>query len=505
MKRRGQGRRRWLLLSLLPLLASVVQGDDGHSQEGLVRVGSKSFAESYLLAELAAQLLESEGFTVQRKTGLGGTLIAYEALQQGAIDLYPEYTGTLSRVILKQPALAGGPLEAALARRGLQVVAPLGFNNGYALAVPERLARELSLEEISDLASYPDLRAGFSLEFLNREDGWPALQAYYGLPQVASGIEHALAYPALDSGSLDVSDAYTTDGQLETFSLRLLEDDRQFFPAYDAVLLARTDLPPRAGRALSRLDGVIDDATMRRLNRRVSEEELSPARVAAEFLESRGLAGDASDAHATKAAGPSGHILRNTLTHLKLTGIALGLACLVALPAALLLYRRPRVARVLLYATGLVQTVPSLALLALLIPLVGLGQVPAVIALFLYSLLPVVRNTLAGLFGVDPLLKQVATGIGLTPFQQLRRVELPLAMPMILAGIRTAAVISIGTATLAAFVGAGGLGEPIITGLTLNDHRLILAGAVPAALLAVAAELAFEALERLLIPRHLSA
>jgi osmoprotectant transport system permease protein len=144
-------------------------------------------------------------------------------------------------------------------------------------------------------------------------------------------------------------------------------------------------------------------------------------------------------------------------------------------------------------------------LLALLIPLVGLGQVPAVIALFLYSLLPVVRNTLAGLFGVDPLLKQVATGMGLTPFQQLRRVELPLAMPMILAGIRTAAVISIGTATLAAFVGAGGLGEPIITGLTLNDHRLILAGAVPAALLAVAAELAFEALERLLIPRHLSA
>ena len=503
MKRRGRG-----LIGFLLLLAAVVPGDASSSQEGVIRVGSKSFGESYLLAELAAQRLESEGFRVERKTGLGGTLIAFEALQHGAIDLYPEYTGTLSRVILKEPALSGGRLEVALAQRGLQLVAPFGFNNGYAIAVPEQLARELSLEKISDLAAHPDLRAAFSLEFLNREDGWPALQVHYGLPQLASGIEHALAYPALDSGRLDITDAYTTDGQLETFSLRLLRDDRRFFPAYDAVLLARTDLPPAAGDALSRLGGIIDDVTMRRLNRRVSEEQLSPAQVAAEFLESRGLAGDADDAGASTAAaaGPgSGKILRNTLTHLKLTGIALGLACLVALPAALLLYRRPRIARGLLYATGLVQTVPSLALLALLIPLVGLGQLPAVIALFLYSLLPVVRNTLAGLFGVDPLLKQVATGMGLTPSQQLLRVELPLAMPMIMAGIRTAAVISIGTATLAAFVGAGGLGEPIITGLTLNDHRLILAGAVPAVLLALGVELAFEALERVLIPRHLSA
>lgn len=501
-----RGRSLLCRLLLLPLLASAACGDVTPSRDGVIRIGSKSFAESYLLAELAAQLLESEGFTVQRKTGLGGTLIAYEALQQGAIDLYPEYTGTLSRVILKQPALSGRPLEVALAKQGLQLVAPLGFNNGYALVVPEGLARKLSLDAISDLAAYPELRVGFSLEFLNREDGWPALRAHYGLPQAAGGIEHALAYPALDSGRLDVTDAYTTDGQLGTFALRLLEDDRQFFPAYDAVLLARSDLPPAASLVLSRLGGIIEDATMRELNRRVSEEELGPPQVAAEFLEARGLAGDAQGARASTAAGSGfGHILRHTLTHLKLTGIALGLACVAALPGALLLYRRPRIARALLYATGLVQTVPALALLALLIPLVGLGQAPAVIALFLYSLLPIVRNTLAGLFGVDPLLKQVATGIGLTPLQQLVRVELPLAMPMILAGIRTAAVISIGTATLAAFVGAGGLGEPIITGLTLNDHRLILAGAVPAALLAVAVELAFEALERLLIPRHLSA
>jgi len=138
-----------------------------------------------------------------------------------------------------------------------------------------------------------------------------------------------------------------------------------------------------------------------------------------------------------------------------------------------------------------------------MIPLVGLGQLPAIIALFLYSLLPIVRNTLTGIFGVDPLLKQVATGMGLTRLQQLLRVEVPLAVPMILSGIKTAAIISVGTATLAIFVGAGGLGEPILTGLTLNGHNLILQGAIPAAMLAILVEFLFEYLEYRMVPRHL--
>jgi osmoprotectant transport system permease protein len=170
---------------------------------------------------------------------------------------------------------------------------------------------------------------------------------------------------------------------------------------------------------------------------------------------------------------------------------------------ALLLSRHDRLARGLLYVTGLVQTIPALALLALLIPLVGLGELPAILALFLYSLLPIVRNTLSGLFSVDPLLRQVATGMGMTDWQRIWHIELPLAMPTLLAGIKTAAIISIGTATLAAFVGAGGLGEPIITGLNLNDNSLILEGAVPAALLAIMAELIFEVIERRLVPAHL--
>jgi osmoprotectant transport system permease protein len=303
----------------------------------------------------------------------------------------------------------------------------------------------------------------------------------------------------VSSGQLDVTDAYTTDGELDAYDLRLLLDDRGFFPGYDAALLTRSDLPVPVAEVLQRLADMIDEPTMRALNFRVANENRKPGEVAATFLHDSGLAGPAQ----VKVQSSARRILGYTAVHLKLTASALLLACLIAIPLALVLARYAGVARGLLYVTGLIQTIPALALLALLIPLVGLGQAPAIIALFLYSLLPIVRNTLTGIFSVDPLLKQVATGMGLTPMQQLWKVELPLAMPTILAGIKTAAIICIGTATLAAFVGAGGLGEPIITGLTLNDNRLILEGAIPAALLAIAVELLFELVERIAIPAHL--
>jgi osmoprotectant transport system permease protein len=146
------------------------------------------------------------------------------------------------------------------------------------------------------------------------------------------------------------------------------------------------------------------------------------------------------------------------------------------------------------------QTIPSLALLALMIPLFGIGFVPAIIALFLYSLLPIVRNAITALSTTDPTLVRVSRALGLSPWEQLRYLRLPLATPAIFAGIRTSAVISIGTATLAAFIGAGGLGEPIVVGLSLNDTDMILRGAIPAAILAIAVELAFAAIERKVSP-----
>lgn len=484
------------LLILLPAIASQAGDDTG---SGPVRVGSKAFSESHILAEIAAQLLESRAIEVERKLGLGGTLIAFEALRGGSVDLYPEYTGTLTETVLNTPGLSRKALQAELATRELELAVFFGFDNSYAIAVPEQLATELNLQSISDLAAHPTLRLKFSHEFLNRGDGWPALQAVYALPQQPGGIEHALAYRALASGGLDATDAYTTDGELAAHALTLLRDDRDFFPDYSAALLIREDLSQPLRKTLSALEGRIDADTMRTLNRRVATQGESPANVAAQFLVASGLVRD----RALPGPTPTERILGYTAVHLKLTGLALLLACIFAIPVALALAPRPAVARVFLYVTGLLQTIPALALLALLIPLVGLGQTPAIIALFLYSLLPIVRNTLTGLFSVDPVLKQVARGMGLTRRQQLLRIELPLALPTILAGIKTAAIISIGTATLAAFVGAGGLGEPIITGLTLNDHRLILEGALPAACLAIVVELLFEMLERVSVASHL--
>lgn len=466
--------------------------------DDVLAVGSKSHGESLLLAEMAAALLEEEGYRVERRLSLGGTAIVLGAIEAGDIDLYPEYTGTLTHAVFKQPDMSSQELNAALAERGLALSVRFGFMNNYAIAIPTEIAETRNLNRISDLQGEADLRLGFSHEFMNREDGWPALRDLYTLPQNASGIEHALAYRALESGQLDATDAYTTDGDLAIYDLTLLEDDRRLFPTYFAGLLVRRDLPRDAQDTLAQLEGRLDEATMQVLNQRVSSEGEDPVAVAVAYLSDEGLI----EARAPRA-GSRSRIGHNTAVHLQLTATALVLACLVAIPLALAVARLPRVARALQYTAGLIQTIPALALLALFIPVLGLGQVPAILALFLYSLLPIVRNTLAGIVSVDPLLKDVAASMGLTPLQQTLRIELPLAMPMILAGIRTAAVISIGTATLAAFVGAGGLGQPILTGLSLNDNQLILEGAIPAALLAISVEWLFEAIERRLVPAHL--
>jgi osmoprotectant transport system permease protein len=196
-------------------------------------------------------------------------------------------------------------------------------------------------------------------------------------------------------------------------------------------------------------------------------------------------------------------ILDKTLVHLQLTLIALLASVILAIPLGIVIYHYSKAAKPVLYFTGLLQTIPSIALLALMIPLFGIGVVPAIVALFLYALLPILRNTATALFSIDPLLKKVATGIGLTRWQRLRMIEIPLSTPTIFAGIKTAAVISIGTATLAAFIGAGGLGEFIVTGLSLNNTALILKGAIPAAILAMLVEFLFELIEKFFVPKHL--
>jgi osmoprotectant transport system permease protein len=466
-----------------------------------VVVGSKNFNEGYLLAEMAAQLLEEAGFPVVRRFGLGGTLICFNALKAGGIDLYVEYTGTLSQAILGVPLDTDlADLQRLVEPDGLLLLSPLGFDNTYALAMQRGRAAALGIRSIGDLRTAPALRVVLSHEFLERADGWPGLSRAYGLDMPVTGIEHGLAYRALDDGAIDVTDAYSTDGEVDRYDLVLLADDRDFFPDYLAIPMVRRDLPASAIAALERLSGRIDEATMQALNSAVVFDGRSFADVANGFLAREGL---------VAVREPSGglwpSLWRNTVQHLKLTGVALFLSVVMGLSLSLVIFRHDMLARTVIYGCGLLQTVPSIALLALLIPVLGIGILPAIVALFLYSLLPILRNSVTALTTVDPTLVRVARAMGMSEAQQVRFVYVPLSMPSMLAGIRTAAVISIGTATLAAFIGAGGLGDPIVTGLALNSPTLILQGAVPAAMLAITTELLFEWVERLLVPGHLRA
>ena len=485
-------KRAFLLLLLGYSAASAAQ------HPPTLVVASKMFPESYLLGEMMAQMLESEGFLVERKFGLGGTKVCYDALLNKEIDVYAEYTGTISQAILKsEDHLDRAAINGRLASQGLAMLEPFGFNNSYAIVVRESVAETHQLQTLSDLAMAPPINLAFSHEFLEREDGWPGLQRTYGFKYTPKGVSHTLAYQAIAIGQIDGTDGYTTDGEIERYGLRSLKDDKGFFPLYLAAPLVRIDMDPQAVDALNQAAYSISDAQMVRLNERVTQQHGSFETVAANHLSSLGFS------HEIEVENMSKEILRNTLEHLQLTGIALGAATVFAFGISLLVFRMAVLSRIVVYVSGLLQTIPSIALLAFMIPLFGIGEKPAIVALFLYSLLPIVRNTITSLLSVDPLLVRVATGMGLTAANRIRYIYVPLALPSILAGIRTSAVICIGTATLAAFIGAGGLGEPIVEGLALNDTKLILQGAIPAAVLALCAELVFELAERLTTPRHL--
>ncbi len=475
-----------------------------------VVVGSKYFAESRLLGEIFAQLIEARtDLEVERRLGLAGTEFCFEALRTGAIDVYPEYTGTgWVSLLHESPAPSGSganPLRE-LRRRFLDSwdlwwLAPLGFENSFELAVPRELAEREHLRTISDLVQVaPRLRAAFGHEFVEREDGFPGLAATYGLRFASiQAMVHAPKFQAAGERIVDVLDVYTTDSQLVIYDLVVLEDDHGFFPPYEAAPLARGETlkrHPELGTVLGLLAGAIDANLMRSWNLRLQQDLLPVETVAADALAELGLVGDPGSrsqaTERTRAPIPSwvwsqrGYLGRLIAQHLVLAGIALLLGVAVALPLALVLVSfAGSWAETAIRAIGTSQTIPSLALLGFLIPLLGVGALPAVVALWIYSIFPILRNAYSGIRDADPQAVEAATALGMTPGQVLRQVRLPLAAPTIMAGIRTAAILSIGTATLAAFIGGGGLGEPIISGVQLVDSRRILLGAIPAALLAL--------------------
>lgn len=459
-------------------------------------VGSKKFTESVVLGELTRLGIEDRGGEAIHRDQLGGTRVLWSALQRGDIDVYPEYTGTIAEEIFSGELSAADleTMRARLRESGIGMSAPLGFENTYAIGLLSSRADELDLHTISDLASHPELRFGLGNEFLDRDDGWRALRDAYDLPQrKVQGLDHDLAYKGLEAGDIDAMDVYTTDAEIPYYDIRTLVDDRGHFPTYDAVFLYRVeswDQHEELRETITGLEGAIDETAMQRMNRAVKIDGRSETAVAADFLDL-----DVAE----QSSGLWSRLARRTVEHLEMVAISLGAAILLAIPLGIVAFRRPRFGQVILAVVGVLQTMPSLALLVLMIPLLGIGTTPAIFALFLYSLLPIVRNTHAGFAEIDPALRRAARGLGLTRGQILRHVEIPLTLRSVLAGVKTAAVINVGTATLGALIGAGGYGQPILTGIRLDDMSLVLEGAVPAALLALLVQWSFDGLELLIV------
>lgn len=460
---------------------------------GPVVMGSKAFTESVILGELATQLLRDAGIEARHQRELGGTTVLWSSLRRGDISCYAEYTGTLrAEIYAREAPGTDAELPALLKRDGVWASPSIGFNNTYVLGMRQQVGRKLSVSRLSDLVSHPGLRLAFSNEFLDRADGWPGLRAAYGLPQAdVRGMDHDLAYRALAAGSIDVTDLYSTDAEIPYYDLVTLEDDRHYFPTYDALFLCRADVAPEVRKVFDKLAGRIDAVTMARLNAQAKLDHVPEAVVAQGFIH------DALGVESRITKDPrSARLLRRTLEHLFMVGLSMLAAVPFAVVLGIAAFRRPSLSRPIFAIADVLQTIPALALLVFLIPWLGIGYAPAVTALFVYSLLPILRNTHAGLADIPQDLRDSADALGLTSLAKLRFIEMPLAARSILAGIKTAAVINVGTATLGALIGAGGYGQSILTGIRLDDHGLILEGAVPAALLALAVQQGFGMLER---------
>jgi len=491
---------KMFLVLIVISLAHPVQGKESADN---ITVGSKTFTESVILGEMLSHLVQQTGIEASHQRQLGGTQVLWNALINGDIDAYPEYTGTLiQEILVKEKLQTEAQLKQALASHNLRMTRPLGFNNTYAIGVKDELAEQLKLRTISDLRKHPELVLGFGNEFMDRADGWPGLQQRYQLPHKnVRGLDHDLAYRGIESGTLHVTDLYATDAEIDYYNLRALEDDLNYFPIYNAVILYRADLEQRAPEVLAmfkRLAGRINAATMSEMNARVKLHGEAEALVAADYLE-KTLRLDIN----LQVQTAWQRFWQHTGEHLVLVGISLSAAIIFAIPLGILSARRPRIGHVVLGVASILQTIPSLALFVFMIPLLGIGGPPAIVALFLYSLLPIVRNTYAGLKDIPSAIIESAHALGLPPRARLRIVELPLATRAILAGIKTSAVINVGTATLSALIGAGGYGQPILTGIRLDDINLILQGAVPAAALALMVQGIFELIERGLLPKGL--
>jgi len=493
----------------------------GWSAEPVV-VSSKSFGESIILGEILSILL-TDRFKqpVVRRLGLGGTKVAFDALVSDDIHVYPDYSGTGYSMILKR----SGENDAAKVfdivnsefskRWGIKWSQSLGFNNTYALAVRKDDPQFKNIQKVSELSSLDtgQFRYAAPYEFMERKDGHRGFSEKYNLRFKKNNMismSAGLMFTAIKDREVDMMIAYSTDGRIGASDLRLLEDDLSYFPPYFVSFLFKESSYkkfPALKKAINLLENKITAKEMIHMNDQVDRLKRDSYQVAKNFLiKKKMLSGHTKSEFKDMgffsfAMSKKKYLLKIIKDHLVLSFSAFFLALLVSLPIGILLTRYQKAGMIVFPIVNTIQTIPSLALLGFLIPVVGIGFIPALIALFLYSLLPLIRNTYTGILGVDRNYLEASRGIGLNNFQILIHVELPLAMPIIIAGMRTAIVIVIATATLAALIGAGGLGDPIFRGVSTVNSNLILLGAIPSALLALIVDRSIGFLEKAVVSK----
>lgn len=264
-----------------------------------IKVGSKNFTEQFILAELYAQALEAAGISVERKINLGGTLIAYKALEEKEIDMYPEYTGTMLLAVLKAEPMTDrkavyDKVKADYAAKGLVLLNEAPVNNSYDMVVRPETAAQYKLETLSDLAKVSkELKLGAGPEFRDRKDGLPGLKAKYGIEfkedlQMAIGLR----YQALSNKQIDVVNGYSTDGMISALKLKRLKDDKNLWPPYYVVPVVRKEVldgNPKVADVLNRVSALLSESTMAEMNYKVDGEKEEPKDVARAFLKAKGV------------------------------------------------------------------------------------------------------------------------------------------------------------------------------------------------------------------------
>ena len=485
-------------------------------------IGSKTFTENILLGELLAVLLEEKyQQKVERKLNIGGTKLVFDALNSKQIDVYPDYTGTGYTMILKLSGETRAEKIYQIVKQNflkkfqIHWSPPLGFNNTYTLALQKDDARFKSVNQISELkGKEQNLSLAVGHEFMEREDGYDSFTRMYQLNFPKNKIHTmnpALMYSALKNKKADLIMAYSTNGKIKSYNLKTLEDDKNFFPPYHAAYLTRLGVLkqfPSLKKAFQELKGNINEKEMTNLNYQMEQRKDKPALLAKNFLIKKNILNKKIVQFKKQNLigyyfSKRDYFFKIFIEHLVLTFSALFLSLFLSIPIGILSARKKSLEKIVFPIVNTFQTIPGLALLGLLIPFLGIGYAPAILTLFIYSLLPLIRNTYEGIKGVDRDCIEVSIGMGLTPWQVLKKVEIPMALPVIIAGVRTSTVIVVGTATLAALVGAGGLGDPIFRGIATVNSKLIFLGAVPAALLAIVLDKALSLTEKILVSKGL--